>query len=250
MATRVEIGCGLAALACFAGAADAWFGTGAFDALIDLCLSDPDAPAPVIEPMPMPGKGHNTHASLFLAAGLALAGIGLTSRDVGRLLHRQGERMEKGVDRRRLIAAVVFVARCCRGATPQDVAEAFYVATGGNLERGEIANATKYLRSERAASIETILSGTRDDETRRRIMAAVSHVWLGHGSDSRRATEAIERVSAALGLQGDEINAALDGSRMLDPAQLLSNVEAFARRTVSRATSSARRISTRIRNIG
>jgi hypothetical protein len=246
MATRVEIGCGVAALACFAGAVDAWLGTGALDALIGVGLGGASATGTEAAP----ATGHDTHASLFLAAALALVGLGFTSRDVASLLQREGGGPAHGVDRRRLIAALVFVARCCKGATPADVAEAFQAAMGETLERGEIANATKYLRSERAASIETILSGTRDDETRRRIMAAVSHVWLRHGSDSRRATEAIERVSTALGLQGDDINMALDGSRMLDPAQLLSNVEAFARRTVSRATSSARRISTRIRNNG
>lgn len=249
MATKVEIGCGVVALACFAGAADAWLGTGAVDLLVDLCLGDPMAPPPDVGPMPMPDGGHGTHASLFLAAGLAALGFGLSSGEIGTLLSARQLSRPEGTARRRLIAAIIYVAKSCEGAQPKDVAEAYFSVTGEVLPKGEISKAVQYMRSTRAASIERILGKAEDDEEKRHIVAAACGIWFRHGVDSERATRAMERVTAALGLEGNAINTALDAPWKIEATRVLKNVEGFARRTVSRATTEAQRITTRIRGV-
>lgn len=250
MATKIEIGFGVFAAACFAGAVDAWLGTGAVDMLVDLCLSDPDAVPADMDPMPMSEGGHNTHASLFLAAGLASLGLGLSSGEIAPLLQQRRNARPEGQARRRLIAALVYVARTCRGATPRDVAEAYLAATGEEVDRREVGKAVGYLRSSRAAPIERILGKVTDDEEKRLILNAACRIWFRHGVDSEIATRTMERVTAALGLEGNDINAALDVPWSIDPAKFFKNVETIARRTVSRATTEAQRITTRIRGFG
>lgn len=250
MATKLEIGCAAFAVACFAGAADAWLGTGAVDLLVDLCLGDPDAVAPGMDPMPMPEGGHGTHASLFLAAGLAALGLGLSSGEFGPVLRERGLTRPEGRARRRLIAAIVFVARSCETAQPRDVAHVFHAVTGEVLAKGEVAKAVAYLRSERAAPMERILAKVADDAERRRILDAACRIWFRHGVDSARATRAMERVAECLGLEGNEVNATLDANWTREASKVLKNVETLARRTVSRATSEAQRITTRIRGLG
>lgn len=250
MLTKVEIGCGALSLACFAAALDAWLGGGAVDFLVDLCLGDTSAVPPKIDGMPMPDGGHGTHASLFLAAGLAALGFGLTSSELGPMLGTSEIPRTEGRARRRLIAAIIYVARSCDTALPRHVAEAFREVTGEMLPKGEVAKAVEYMRSQRAASIERILGRVTDDDEKRRILAATSHIWIAHGADSERATRAIERIASAMSLEGNDINAALDANRIIDASLVMKNVEVFARKTLSRAATEAQRISTRIRGIG
>lgn len=251
MLTKMEIGCGAFALVCFAGAADAWLGTGGVDLLVDLCLGDPDAATPDIDPMPMPeGGAHGTHASLFLAAGLAALGLGLSSSEIGPYLRERQKSRPEGRARRRLIAAIIYVARSCQGAMPRDVAYAYQAVTGETLGKGEIARAVSYMRSAKAAPMERILSKVANDDEKRRILDAACRVWFNHGADSEQATRAMERIAAAMGLEGNDINAALDAPWKVEAGRVLKNVETLARRTVSRATTEAQRITTRIRGIG
>ncbi|MBT8426175.1 MAG: hypothetical protein KJO67_14455 [Silicimonas sp.] len=250
MPTKVEIGCGAFALVCFAGAADAWMGTGAVDLLIDLCLGDPDAAVPDVDPMPMPDGGHGTHASLFLAGGLAALGLGLSSSEIGPMLHDRQASRPDGRARRRLIAAIIYVARACQGTVPRDIAHAYFAVTGETLERGEIARAVSYMRSAKAAPLERILSKIPDEDEKRRILDAACRIWFRHGADSVNATRAMERVAAAMGLEGNDINTALDAPWSAEATRVLKNVETLARKTVSRATTEAQRITTRIRGLG
>lgn len=223
MATKAEIGFGVVALACFAGAGNAWLGT---------------------------GNGQGTHATLFLAAGVAAIGLGLSWGEVPRFL--QGTRLTSsdGKARRRLLAALVYVARCCKDARPADVAHVYLGVTGEELPQGEIAKAANYLRSRRAATIEKILGRIEDEDEKRRILAAVCEIWTRFGLDSEKATRSVERIAAALGLEGNDINAALDAPWTVEASRILKNVESLARRTVSRATTEAQRITTRLRGTG
>ena len=223
MATKVEIGFGALAVACFAGAANAWLGI---------------------------GGGEGTHATLFLAAGVASIGLGLSWGAVPRFLQGVSLGRPEGKGRRRLIAALVYVARCCKEARPLDVALVYREATGEELPNGEIARAANYLRSRRAAPIEKILGRIEDEDEKRRILAAVCQIWSLYGLDSEKATRAVERIAAALGLEGNDINAALDAPWTTEASRILKNVETLARRTVSRATTGAQRIRTRLRGIG
>lgn len=221
MASKVEFGFGALALACFAGAANAWM-----------------------------GNGQGTHATLFLAAGIAAVGLGLSWSEVPRVLHGATMAGPDGKGRRRLIAALVYVARCCKDARPADVADVYRGVTGEDLPQGEIAKAANYLRSRHAAPIEKILGRIEDEDEKRRVLSAVCEIWSRHGLDSEKATRAVERVAAALGLEGNDINAALDAPWTAEASRLLKNVETLARRTVSRATTGAQRITTRLRGIG
>lgn len=249
MATKAEIGFGTVAVMCFAGAADAWLGTGVLNAFVDLLVGEPDPFSAPAQPMYMPAAGQGTHATLFLSAGLAAIGLGLTWGEVPRFLHRASLARPKVNARRQLIAALVFVARCCKSARPQDVAQAYYATTGEELERGELAKAIRYFQSGRPASIEKIL-GKIDDDEKRIILDAVCLIWCRHGVDSERATRAVERVAAAMGLEGNDINTVLDASWTNEASKILKNVETMARKTVSRATTEAQRITTRLRGIG
>jgi len=249
MLTKFELGCAAVSVAFFAAAADAWLNVGAVDLLVDLCLGDKDAPVPEVE-MPMPDGGHGTHASLFAAAGLATLGLGLTTGELRRFFGDPTRPQPESRIRRRLIAAIIYVARSCDTAMPKDVAEAFQAVTGEVLPKGEVTNAIKYMRSRKAAPMERILGKVSDVEEQRRILAATCHVWSKHGLDSERATRAMERVAEAMGLEGNAINAALDNHWSTEATRVLSNVELFARRAISRATTQAQRITTRIRGIG
>lgn len=242
MATKVEIGFGTGALVCLAGAADAWLGIGAADGFSGLWTNPARDAVDATAQTETPG----THVSLFLAAGLACLGIAVSSRHVRRFLKGRARSRPEGRARRRLIAALVFVARCCKETAPRDVSDAYHAVTGDVLDRGEIAKAVTYLRSGRAASIEKILARTEDEDEKRRILTAVCRIWSYHGMDSGRATKAMERIAAALGLTGDDINEALDEPRKFEASRVLKNVERLARRTVSRATTGAQRITTRI----
>lgn len=250
MVSKVELVSGGVALACFAGAADAWFGTGAVDFLVDLCLSDPNGALPGLDGMAMPGGGHSTHASLFLAGGLAAMGLGLSFSEFPSLFERRPATTPAGQARRRLTAAIVYVARACEGTTPKDVALAFRTATGVDLERGEVARALKSLRTSRGATLERILNKAVDDDEKRQIMSVACDVWFQHGVDSERAARAMERVAAALGLEGNDINSALDARWSIDPTLFLKSVESLARKTVSRVSTQAQRVTTRIRGVG
>lgn len=251
MATKLEFGCGVFAAACFAGALDAWLGVGAVDMLVELFLGDPDAAASGgVDPVPMPSGGHSTHASLFLAAGLAALGLGLSSGELAPMLRERRITRPEGRARRRLLATLVYVARTCPGATPRDVAEVFHAVSGEAVDRREIGQAIGYLRSPRSASIERILGKVADEDEKRLILNAACRIWFRHGTESETATRAIERVAAALGLEGNDINAALDAPWTAEASRILRNVETLARRTVSRATTEAQRITTRLRGIG
>lgn len=246
MATKSEIGCGLFAVACFAGALDAWFDLGVVNGFATWLKGNVGAGSPSSAPT----ASQSTHASLFLAAGLAAAGLGLSQSDL--LTRFRAPHLKGTTDRTRrpLIAAIVYVARCCDGTMPRDVAAAYFDATGEVLDRGDISKAISYLRSRRGDPLARLLRRVDDDSEKRRILSAACGVWFTHGADSERATRAIERVAAGLGLEGNAINTALDTPRVLDASRVLRNVETFARRTVSRATTEARRISTRIRGTG
>ena len=249
MASKVELGCTVSALACFAGAADAWFGTGAVDLLVDLCLSDPEATVPAMETMPMNGSQvHSTHTSLFLATGLAFLGLGLVSSEIASFFRPRVRSKLEGRAKRRLIASMVYVARSCKDATPQDVSEAYLAVSGETLERGELAKAVAYLRSPNAPPIETILAKAKGEE-KRRIVASASYIWSRHGMDSEPATRAIERITSAIGLEGDAVSSLLDPSWAAEATRVLKSVDTLARRTVSNATCEFQRVTTRIAGI-
>ena len=250
MATKVEIGLGAAAILCFAGAADAFFGLGTAAYLIDLCLSNPDSAPQIAGSMPMPDGGHGLHVASFLSAGLLSTGLALCWEWISQLFGRGEAVRPEGRARRRLIASIIYVARFCENATPKDVAETFQAVTGEVLKRGEISMAVRYLRSSSAAPMERILAKVESDAERRRILSAVCSVWYCHGLDSERATRAIERIAAALGLKGNEINSALDATWTADASKILKDFDVIARRTVSRVTTGAQRITTRIRGVG
>lgn len=249
MASKVEIVCILIALACYAGAADAWFGTGAVDLLVDLCLSDPESAVPAMETMPMNGsQAHGTHTSLFLAAGLAFLGLGLVSNEIVSIFRACVHSKLEGRAKRRLIASMVYVARSCKDATPQDVSEAYLAVSGDTLERGEIAKAVAYLRSASAPPIETVLSKAKGEE-KRRIVVSTSYIWSRHGMDSEPATRAIERITSAIGLEGDAVSSLLDPSWAAEAKRMLKGLDTLARRTVSNASCEFQRVTTRITGV-
>ncbi|NND19740.1 MAG: hypothetical protein HKN98_14290, partial [Silicimonas sp.] len=107
-----------------------------------------------------------------------------------------------------------------------------------------------YMRSAKAAPLERILSRIPDEDEKRRILDAACRIWFRHGADSVNATRAMERVAAAMGLEGNDINTALDAPWSAEATRVLKNVGTLARRTVSRATTEAQRITTRIRGLG
>ncbi|WP_413719208.1 hypothetical protein [Silicimonas sp. MF1-12-2] len=228
MTRKFEIGLGLLALLCFVAAANARLGFWGSET----------------------GSSGGTHASLFLAAGLAFAGFAVSSLEIAPRLRQRGLSRPEGLERRRLIVAIVYVARSCDGASPRDVAEVYKSVTGEELEKGEVAKAVAFLRTARGAPLERILSKIADKEEKERILAGACQLWFHHGAESERATRAIERVAGALGLEGNDINAALDAPWSTDASRLFRDIESIARRTVSRATSEAQRITTRIRGIG
>ena len=127
---------------------------------------------------------------------------------------------------------------------------AYLRVTGQRLEPAEVRKAISYMRSSRAAPVETILAKIKDEDEKRRILVACCEVWSSKGVDSEHATRAMERVAAAMGMHGNDINTALDASWSREANRVLKNVETLARRTVSRATTGAQRITTRIRGLG
>ncbi len=247
MARKLEIGFGALSLVCFAGAVDTALGTG----VIDLLLHVPGPPEVFAQHgvQSLADGGQRMQPLLFLSAGLAFAGIALFRGNIPGLPNPTTVAGAESRERRRLIAAIVYIARSCAGALPSDVAEAFRATTGRALEQGEIARAASYLKSSRTAALERILAGASGSEEKRRILAAASRVWVLRGMDSETATKALERVSTALGLEGDDVPAALDTHWTQNASRLLRDVETMARRTMSRATFEVIRITSRGRRM-
>ena len=189
-------------------------------------------------------------ASILFATALAFAGLRMI---IGRRADRTGLGTKSSTEakiRRRLIVAIVYVARMCGSTTPRDVAEAYRSVTGELPGSKEIARAAKYLRSGRGASIEKVMAGAESAGERRRILLAVSRLWFWHGVESQRATQAIERIATALGFEGDDMNAALDEATRRDSPSLIRDFDVVARRTIRRVSTGAQRISSRILGVG
>jgi hypothetical protein len=228
MTKPFAIGLGLLFLVCILVAANAWLGT----------------------PGAASGASGGTIAVLFLALSLAAGGFAFASRDLSSGLGRRRITCPEGLERQRLITAIVYVARTCEGASPRDVAVTYRSFAGVELEKGEIANAVKFLRVSRGAPLDRLLSKVTESDEKQRILGAACQIWSCHGVESERATRAMERVAAALSLEGNDINAALDAASARDTSRLFKDIETIARRTVSRATTGAQRITTRLRGTG
>ena len=239
MKKNLQISLGVAAVVCLLAALDTWMGAGGVTYLANL--------ANVEEPTDLSGE---QGAAIFFAAALILAGIGL-------ILRRRANRTVLGAKssseakvRRRLIVAIVYVARMCGSTTPRDVAEAYRSVTGELPGSKEIVRAAKYLRSGRGASVDKVMAGAEPARERRRILLAVSRLWFWHGVESQRATQAIERIATALGFEGDDMNAALDEAARRDSPSLIRDFDVVARRTIRRVSTGAQRISSRILGVG
>ena len=239
MTKILKISLGLAAIACLLAALDTLMGAGGAAYLTDITN--------VKEPTALSGE---YGAVTLFATALAFAGFSL-------LIGRQADRTSLGARssgeakvRRRLIVAIVYVARMCGSTTPRDVAEAYRSVTGEMPGSREIAQAAKYLRSGRGASIDKVMAGAETAGERRRILLAVSRLWFWHGVESQRATQAIERIATALGFEGDDMNAALDEAARRDSPSLIRDFDVVARRTIRRVSTGAQRISSRILGVG
>ena len=228
MTKPFAIGLGILSLICLLAAANAWLGGSAAE----------------------PGTGGGTHASLFLALSLAAGGFAFSSLDVASGFRRRRMTCPEGLERQRLVTTIVYVARTCEGASPRDVAAIYKSITGEELAKGEIAKAVKFLRVSRGAPLDRVLSRVTENDEKQRILRAACQVWFHYGVESERTTRAMERVAEALGLEGDDINAALDATWTTEATRLFRDIESIARRTVSRATTGAQRITTRLRGVG
>ena len=194
-------------------------------------------------------SGEYSAVALF-ATALAFAGISIF---IGRRADLTGLGAKSSTEakaRRRLVVAIVYVARVCGSTTPRDVAEAYRSVTGELPGSREIVQAAKYLRSGRGASIDKVIAGAETYAERRQILLAVSRLWFWHGVESQRATRAIERVATALGFEGDDMNAALDEAARRDSPSLIRDFDVVARRTIRRVSTGAQRISSRILGVG
>ena len=213
MGHKVEIGAGLAAILCFAGAADAWFATGAVDILLDLCLSDADTdPAALGMPMSMVMERDVPQALAFAAGGFAFVALGLSrpylsiGQETGPAQHITDR------ERKRLLATIAHIATASGRPEALAIARAYQSVTGHRPAPSDPAAACRHVLTRRSATLERILRGAKGDGEKRRLLMASVHIWSALGMDSRSATFRLEQVAETLGFGDEDIRMALDPS--------------------------------------
>lgn len=197
----VETSIYLAAAICFVVAIDKWMNVGAVDWLIDLCLTDPEAPMPDI-PELFVETHHTGHAFLWLTIGAALMLVATSYENIKQHVTR---RSKPQIHRKRLVAALVHVAHSAGEVKQSVIDDAFFRATGENLGPNEASSAYRSCFRKGAPSLAAILGGVENGEERREIVLGTIEVWFAAGMDSEKATETINNVMAALGLTDDEV---------------------------------------------
>ena len=121
------------ALTATIGAVDASLGAGGVDWLVEICLSDPDAPMPSID---LPMK-HSTHAMPFWAAAAAFASVSF-----GAMWHQTQKSDEFAGDLSdeefRLLAALAVVANEAPNPQARDIQTAFNKWSGTPLATEDV----------------------------------------------------------------------------------------------------------------
>lgn len=191
----------------FLAAADAYAGTGTSSWLADICFSG-DAPAPMIEGMPMEGN-HSKHAAYFASAGLTFLAGALGWEYAETQVAKWAGSKPQGVKRKRMLACIIYVSTAADCANKQAIESTFKSLTGQSLEPDEAKSAFDALMCKNAPELQLILGGATKRERKALLHAAVQ-TWATHGMDSEQATAVTEHIVDLLEFDQDDMCAALD----------------------------------------